>query len=387
MLNLFLKKVYVFNKGERHMKKVNNEFFAEVFVGVFMVAVLGLLVYFTVIISGTDVLSRTRRVPMTVKFTDVGGLKPRDSVVLRGMTVGMVKDLEIKDDYVVVYLTVRSGIVIHEGYEMTVRSTSLLGGNHLTIENGGGKALPEDTLFVGQAPINWVRDLSQVVTRLREATDDDNLKAIVLNLKAATESMRVSLANIEKGKGTLGRLMSDDETMYRDLSSAVASIRSVSEKLDKGQNSLARLVSDDGAVYNDIKNMFANLKNLSDRLEKGDGTLGKLMARDDTVYRDLRDTMASLKNVATRLEQGDGTLGMLMKDDNKVYNNLDATVANLKVVSDRLAKGQGTLGKLAADEEMYRDIHGLVKDVRQTVDNYRDTMPISAFTSLLVGGL
>ena len=369
------------------MKKVNNELFAEVFVGVFMVAVLGLLVYFTVIISGTDVFSRSRRIPMTVKFTDVGGLKSRDSVVLRGMAVGIVKDLEIKDDYVVVYLTVRSGIVIHEGYEMTVRSTSLLGGNQLTIENGGGKALPDDTLFVGQAPINWMRDLSQVVTRLREATDDGNLKSIVSNLKAATESLRVSLANIEKGKGTLGRLMSDDETMYRDLSTAVSSIRSVSEKLDKGQNSLARLVGDDGAVYNDIKSMFANLKSLSERLEKGDGTLGKLMASDDTVYRDLRDTMASLKSVATRLEQGEGTLGMLMKDDNKVYNNLDATVANLKTVSDRLTKGQGTLGKLAADEEMYRDIHGLVKDVRQTVDNYRDTMPISAFSSLLVGGL
>ena len=30
---------------------------------------------------------------------------------------------------------------------------------------------------------------------------------------------------------------------------------------------------------------------------------------------------------------------------------------------------------------------GLIKDVRQTVDNFRDTTPISAFASLIMGGL
>jgi len=76
-----------------------------------------------------------------------------------------------------------------------------------------------------------------------------------------------------------------------------------------------------------------------------------------------------------------------MKDDNKIYNDIEATMANLKTVSDRLANGEGTLGKLTADDQLYKDVHGLIKDVRQTVDNFRDTMPITAFTSILAGAL
>ncbi|MDD4173323.1 MAG: MlaD family protein, partial [Kiritimatiellae bacterium] len=73
--------------------KNNKEVFSEVIVGLFMVAVLGLLVYFTIIISGIDVLNGKSKVPVTVRFHDVGGLKVRDSVILRGMTVGSVNDM------------------------------------------------------------------------------------------------------------------------------------------------------------------------------------------------------------------------------------------------------------------------------------------------------
>ena len=60
---------------------------------------------------------------------------------------------------------------------------------------------------------------------------------------------------------------------------------------------------------------------------------------------------------------------------------------NLKKVSDRLAQGEGTIGKLTADSEMNDELNALIKDVRQIVDNYRDTTPISTFGSLIMGGL
>jgi hypothetical protein len=36
---------------------------------------------------------------------------------------------------------------------------------------------------------------------------------------------------------------------------------------------------------------------------------------------------------------------------------------------------------------MYREVEGLVRDIRQMVDNYRDTTPISTFSSLATGAL
>jgi phospholipid/cholesterol/gamma-HCH transport system substrate-binding protein len=367
--------------------KKNSEIFSEVIVGVFMIAVLALLGYFTIIISGVELFNGNGKVPVTVRFQDVGGLRVSDSVVLRGMPVGSVTDMRLEDSGVKVSLAVGKDVKFKEGYVITVCSGSLLGGNYLLIEEGKGAEMPKGAELAGQAPSNWLRELSEIVGKLKEATEGDHLKKIVSNIEEASGSIKALAARVEDGKGTLGKLFAEDNALYNDLSNTVANLKSVTARIDSGTNSLGRLLNDDGCVYGDLKSSIANLKSISERLEKGEGTVGKLLSSDDTIYRDLQETMERIKSVAVRLDNGEGTLGKLMKDDNKVYNDLDATVANLKLVTDRLAKGEGTLGKLSADEQLYNDVHGLVKDVRQTVDNFRDTTPISAFASLLMGGL
>ena len=52
-----------------------------------------------------------------------------------------------------------------------------------------------------------------------------------------------------------------------------------------------------------------------------------------------------------------------------------------------LGKGEGTLGKLTSESAMYDELSALIKDVRQIVDNYRDTTPITTFGSLATGAL
>lgn len=368
-------------------QKKNSEFFSECVVGIFMVAVLGLLAYFTIIISGIDLLRGTAKVPMRAVFRDVGGLKIRDPVILRGMTVGTVDGMALTNGRVNVSLLVRRDVKLREGCRLSIYSSSLLGGNYLLLEEGAGAPLPAGALLEGETPREWMRDLGQVVADIREATAGGRLKSIVTNLDAAVCSIKTAAARVEQGQGTLGKLFSDDLSLYNDLSNAVASLRSIAVKIDAGTNSLGRLLNDGGGVYADARELVANLRSVSGRLERGEGTLGKLLSSDDTVYRDLRELTARLNTVAGRLEKGEGTLGKLMKDDNKVYDDLSATVANLKTVTDRLEKGEGTLGKLSADSELYDDVHGLIKDVRQTVDNLRDTTPITAFSSLIMGGL
>ena len=367
--------------------KKNSEVFTEVIVGAFMAAVLGLLIYFTIIISGVDVFSGRAKVSRDAFFTDVGGLKVRDSVILRGMPVGSVDRMKLDNGGVKVTLLLQPDVVFKEGYRLSVCSGSLLGGNYLLIEEGTGTAVAKGTVLNGEPPNNWMRDLGEIVADLKDATAGGHVKSIVTNLDAAVVSIKTAVARVEEGKGTLGKLFSDDLSLYNDLSNTVANLKSITAKIDSGGNSLGRLLNDDGGAYTNLSATLANAKSISDRLEKGEGTLGRLLSKDDKIYRDLEETVSHVKNVSASLEKGEGTLGKLIKDDNNIYNDLDATVANLKTVTDRLVKGEGTLGKLSADDHLYNDVTGLVKDVRQTVDNFRDTTPISAFASLIMGGL
>lgn len=365
----------------------NKEFFSELVVGIFMTAVLALLAYFTIVISGVEILSGRSKVPVVVRFDDVGGLKVRDTVMLRGVTVGSVNDMSLKDGGVRVSLLVQRDVTIREGYRISVCSGSLLGGNYLLIEEGKGAEVPQGTELVGESPNNWMRDLGEIVGKLREATEGGKVKSVVDNLDAASASIKALVARVEEGKGTLGKLFSENTALYSDLTNTVANLKSVTAKIDTGQNSLSRLLNDKGGAYTNLSAAVENLKSVSERLENGEGTLGRLLSKDDTLYRDLEKTVSSIKNVAANLEKGEGTLGKLLTDDNKIYNDLDATVANLKEVTDRLVKGEGTLGKLSADDQLYSDVNALIQDVRQTVDNYRDTTPISAFASLIMGAL
>ena len=94
---------------------------------------LALLVYFTIVISGVDILVGHTKVPMKVEFADVGGLKDRDSVMYRGMKVGVIDHIDLSKTNVVMTVRVTSDVVLRESYRISVASLSLLGGNYLLL--------------------------------------------------------------------------------------------------------------------------------------------------------------------------------------------------------------------------------------------------------------
>ena len=389
------------------MKK-NSDVFSEVVVGVFMVAVLALLVYFTVVISGVDVLFGREKALARIAFTDVGGLKERDNVVYRGMKVGIVEKIELAPTNVMVTALVDRDVVLRETCHASVSALSLLGGNYLLLEEGDGAAMPlATTVFRGDPPIDWMRDLGRIAGSLNEVLNDGSFKSIVSNFEATAENVNKIVARVERGEGTAGRLLSRDDAVYRDLREAVAGAKravgdaektfdgarktfdhaaAVAERLDRGEGTLGRLLSKDDAVYADLKQTLANAAAISARIERGEGTLGRLTAKDDALWGDLTNAVADVRAATAKLKGGEGLLGRAFNDA-ALADDAAKLVANLRAVSERLEKGEGTLGRLVAEREMYDEVNAVIKDVRQIIDNYRDTTPITTFGALATGAL
>ena len=389
------------------MKK-NSDVFSEVVVGVFMAAVLALLVYFTVIISGVDVLFGREKALARIAFTDVGGLKERDNVVYRGMKVGIVEKIELAPTNVMVTVLVDRDVVLRETCQASVSALSLLGGNYLLLEEGAGAVQPlATTVFRGDPPIDWVRDLGKIAGSLNEVLNDGSFRSIVSNFEATAENVNKIVARVERGEGTAGRLLSRDDTVYQDLREAVAGAKravgdaektfdgarktfdhaaAVAERLDRGEGTLGRLLSKDDAVYADLKQTLANAAAISARIERGEGTLGRLTAKDDALWGDLTNAVANVRAATAKLKSGEGLLGRAFNDA-ALADDAAKLVASLRAVSERLEKGEGTLGKLVAEREMYDEVNAALKDVRQIIDNYRDTTPITTFGALATGAL
>ena len=389
------------------MKK-NSDVFSEVVVGVFMVAVLALLVYFTVVISGVDVLFGREKALARIAFTDVGGLKERDNVVYRGMKVGIVEKIELAPTNVMVTVLVDRGVVLREGCHASVSALSLLGGNYLLLEEGAGAVQPlATTVFRGDPPIDWVRDLGKIAGSLNEVLNDGSFRSIISNFEATAENVNKIVARVERGEGTAGRLLSRDDTVYQDLREAVAGAKravgdaektfdgarktfdhaaAVAERLDRGEGTLGRLLSKDDAVYADLKQTLANAAAISARIERGEGTLGRLTAKDDALWGDLTNAVANVRAATAKLKSGEGLLRRAFNDA-ALADDAAKLVANLRTVSERLEKGEGTLGRLMTERELYDEVNAAIKDVRQIIDNYRDTTPITTFGALATGAL
>ena len=376
------------------MSKKRSDVFAETIVGIFMAAVLALLVYFTIVISGVDILIGHTKVPMKVEFADVGGLKDRDSVMYRGMKVGVIDHIDLSKTNVVMTVRVTSDVVLREGYRISVASLSLLGGNYLLLEEGKGKPLPlETTLFRGEPPTDWMRDLGRIASSVGDLMSEGGLKSIVTNIESVAAKLNVVVTRIERGEGTVGKLLSSDETVYNDLKDTISSAKAVAGRLERGEGTVGKFLSSDETVYNDIKDTVASAKAVAGRLERGEGTVGKLVSSDDTVYQDLKASLGNLREVTEKLKDGKGLLGKLTHDEklaadaSTMIEKLAAASTDLATVASRLEKGEGTLGKLSADSKLYDEVTALLKDVRQIIDNYRDTTPISTFGSLIGGAL
>lgn len=357
------------------MSSKRRDSFSEAIVGIFMLAVLALLVYFTIVISGVDMLGGRSLVEARVTFTDVGGLKDQDNVMYRGTKVGKVERIILGEKDLTVVMEIDRDVVLRDGYRIAVCNLSMLGGNYLLLEEGRGEKLDlAATVFRGETPTDWMRDISSIAKNVNAITGGGELKAIVTNLAAASESVKVVAGRLERGEGTVGKLLSSDTALWDGVESAATNLAAITADIRRGRGTIGKLMTDD-SVHGNLDKTLANIAEISGRLERSEGFLGKLLAKDDSVYGDFSAAVRSFRKAGESLDTG------------AIVTSATNLLSNLNSVALKIDSGEGTLGRLVNDKTVHEEIEGLTRDVRQVIDNYRDTTPISTFGSLIMGGL
>ncbi len=277
-------------------KSYIHQSITEITVGFFVFAILGALILFTIVLSYDNIF--TKSYGMQVKFDNVTGLIRGDKVYVQGVDVGRVSNLEIAPDGVLVDLTLKYDVSLREGYSIMVKSSSVLGGKFIEVNEGPREAaaLANGVEVIGRAPVDFLEEASEALTSIRSALDDGgvlgNLEDTMANLKVVTERM-------VKGEGTVGKLFAEED------------------------------------LYNDLKQTVSDLKDITGRLSRGEGSMGKLLSSDETIYNDLKATLASINEAMNKVSQGEGTLGKLVNDE-ELYNEVMKTLAELRAMFDDL---------------------------------------------------
>lgn len=337
------------------MSRRKNDLFAQAVVGFFMVVVTALLVYFTIVISGVDIVFGKAKARVTVVFDSVGGLKDHDSVMYRGTKVGTVDRVEVTPSNLVVKINVDGNVSMREHYRIAVCHLSMLGGNYLLLEEGSGAKLDlATTVFQGETPTDWMQDVSRIAKSVNAFMSQSELRTIVTNINAVSARAREIADKTDR----------------------------IVSRIEQGEGMVGKLLSTDAKLYTDIEDTVANVKDVTDKVKRGEGLAGKLLAKDDHTYQDLKEGIAAFRKACESCD-----LGNTKENVRELVLKCDKLVANLTAVSENLKNGKGTIGRLANEDSMYDEVEGLIKDCRQIIDNYRDTTPIATFSSLISGAL
>lgn len=282
----------------------------EVKIGIFAVVVLLTTWAGVRFLSGLDIFSRTRT--YYANYAEVSGIEQASPVVIRGVKVGSVVDIELdptKEEGVKLTLVVSNKYDLPVDSKAKLFSDGLMGGKAIAIEYGTATEYLEDGDQIASAYDKGLMDiagaeLEGLTTKIREALG--SLTLTLDNVNGMLDENRKSLNGVMKNLDSMTGSMDDVLTGKRqELADIVENLSSFADAL--GRNSAQ------------IDSVITNVATVTDQFAAAD------------VAASLQQTLAKLNTTLEKLNNSEGTVGKLL-NDKALYDNLTAASANLSTL-------------------------------------------------------
>jgi len=310
--------------------------------------------------SRTGILKRN--ILLRTYMEDASGMQDGTAVRLNGITVGYLDSLRLTNSSNPKRV-VEFDMLVEEKYQNDIpvdsvagiAAANLLGDKFVNIMKGRSN--------------EHVRDGSELQSLT--AQDIPELMAQSANLLQSFQTIvgRVDrlLADVEAGKGNIGKFLKDEE-LYSRVNGIAAEAQKLVTDVRTGGGTISKLIYDD-SLYQQIQSPIRRVDAILAELEAGRGTAGKLM-KDPALFDEATQIATELKTLVANLNAGKGTAGKLLNDD-QLHQRMDQLVTKLNGTIDKINSGQGTVGQLLVNPQLYdtlnsatREFQGLATDIR-----------------------
>lgn len=310
----------------RTWRKRPIENYNATWLGVITLVVIGTLVAAVLVVGSLDLGKRQYR----AEFVQAATLSSGDLVTVAGVSVGVVKNLELAGDHVVVTFTV--GNDVHLGADTTaaIKLTTMLGSRYLSVAPKGGGALRNQTISLSNTtvPYDLQKTLADATTTFEQVDANqiaESMSTLTRGLDGVPEALPQAMRNV--------RSLSAIIAARRDqLSSLLAGADKVISVIHDQQTSLGSLVVQGRDLLTQItsrreavQRLFASATALIDVLKRVlddapgvDSTIAsmheftKMITDHDALLRNILQIMPiSVRNIANAGGNGtylDGTL-------------------------------------------------------------------------------
>lgn len=258
------------------------------------------------------------------KYADTKGLMISNPVVINGLQIGSVYELEEQDkniDTIIVAIKLNRELNIPVNSIATV-SNNPLTSSSITIEMGTSKDFlkHDDTLLTSNNP-GMLGNLTQRIIPLvdRVTVTVQSLDSVLKNINTVFDpytknNMQEVVANANK---TMAYLVTSAASLNTLLNNQTGVLSKSLNNVNSFTQTLAR--------NNDkVDHMMANIETATTNFSKAD---------IDGTINQLRGTVERLNAAVEKIDSKDGSLGLLL-NDKQVYKNLENTTRSLNILMD-----------------------------------------------------
>ena len=332
------------------MPRTRSLAWSELKIGIVAVVAIGMAVMFIIAIGGQGGFS-WEQYELITKFPDVKGLKSGAVVRVAGVEVGKVDEVKLTGSEVEVRLKVNeeNKSRITDQSRASIGSLSLLGEPVIDISpSTQGRQLENgESLPAGRAP-GQLADVAEGATQ-------------------ALAQVTGVMQDIRSGKGTVGRLFTDDQ-IYREVNGLIASAGVVASELARGKGTIGMMIRDPEA-YTRLNSALGYMQDSLKRINAGEGSLGRLL-KDEALAKSLTSASANFDQVTARLNRNDNTMGRLLTEK-ELYDRFNSLTGRIDALTESLQKGEGSAGQFLKDKELYDHMNAAASELRQLIGDIR----------------
>jgi phospholipid/cholesterol/gamma-HCH transport system substrate-binding protein len=254
--------------------------------------------------------------PLTVEFSNSGGLIRNSDVQLAGARVGYVVDKPvIRSDMngVKVLVNIQDGVKIPRATKFQVNSAGLLGDKFVEIvptdEFDPAKFNPKDPAQVFKPGESIVGAPAQSLAEMQKKGEAvlDALKATLEDLKKSTETLNT-------------KILTDENTTH--LTQTFTNLHKTSENFAAASVKIQGVIDNAQSAVDSAKKTFATTESAVTDLKPAIAELKPALA-------DSRKVMDGAKNLVNKAGSGPGILPMLL-NDRQFAENMRALIYNLR---------------------------------------------------------
>ncbi|SFS71814.1 MCE family protein [Saccharopolyspora flava] len=233
-------------------------------------------------------------------FSEAGGLVEGDPVVVSGMTVGRVEDVELRDTDVLVSFTVdEPDLRVGEGSTAAIKAQSALGEKALSLAPAGPGELPNDA----QIPLSRTiapYDVTQALQSLTDTTSRLDTDRLTTALTAVADTLDGTARSAPQALSGLRRLAESVNARDAELRSLLEHARATTEVLAGHQQDLRAIFDQGTALLTALNQRQAAIERLLADLTTTADQLDALARENDAQLRpaltELRSAVAILRD-------------------------------------------------------------------------------------------